>query len=142
MISAKKAWSVVLFLTTGVLSSYTYGQDIRFAAEQMTLLDAFRQIESQTDYLISYPASRVDLDAVVTFPANTLSLEQALREMVKNTRLKYDIRGNHILISGKEPETEDLPETAAPSRTLSPDTGKNRRERNPCHRPGRKMIRF
>jgi len=69
-----------------------------FSDRQITVGDAFQDIERQTNYLISYTTDGFNLKRKVRLSQNNLPLEKALDQLLSGAKRTYLIRGNHILI--------------------------------------------
>lgn len=67
---------------------------------------AFSLIEQQTDYTIAYEQSVLNVDKQISLYLKNESIENALKQILKDTQATFKIRGHHIIISSlpKAPE--------------------------------------
>lgn len=86
---------------------------------QMTIEEAFNEIQKQTDYLISVNHSNFDVSRKVKFTKNNLTVKEAMEQLLRRAGRQYSVRGHHIVISAprnvvsskvSKPQTQPEPE--------------------------------
>lgn len=91
-------WLNILFsmCSTGI----SFAQDIQliFPHGKINIKEVINQIEDQTPYTVAYNHTNLDINNVVELPDKTLSLNNVLTLLVKESGCTYKIQGNHILI--------------------------------------------
>jgi len=92
-------------------ATYLKAQDARvvFPEIQMTIDDAFKEIEKQTDFLISVNHSNFDVSRKVKFTRNNLSVKDAMEQILRRAGRRFTVRGHHIVISAPD-ESIVIPE--------------------------------
>ncbi len=78
--------------------------------KNISLKEAFEQIELQTDYSIAYEQSNLNLKKRQALSLKSASIEKALTQILKGTGYIYKIKGYHIIISLPTPKTETIGE--------------------------------
>ena len=76
----------------------------------ISLKEAFEQIELQTDYSIAYEQSNLNLKKMQSLSLKSTSIEKALTQILKGTGYTYKIKGYHIIISLPAQKTETIDE--------------------------------
>ena len=82
-------------------------QTIRFGRNEMTLGNAFAEIERQSGMTVAYNENITDTERQVSVPTGEISLDAAMQAVLKGTGLTYEIRtggGKSQIIITKEPE--------------------------------------
>ena len=80
-------------------------QTVTIQQTNISLQDAFAQIEAQTNYSIAYEQSAFDMNKMVALSLKEADIENALKQILKETQYTYKITGYHIIIS---PKTENI----------------------------------
>jgi TonB-linked SusC/RagA family outer membrane protein len=80
-----------------------YAQTISFTGKNVPLTEVFSAIKSQTDYLFFYDVKILEGAKPVTIQANNLTIEQVLKEILKDQPLAYFIEDKTISIVKKAP---------------------------------------
>ncbi|MCD8166050.1 MAG: carboxypeptidase regulatory-like domain-containing protein [Bacteroides sp.] len=89
-----------------LLVASTFGQDrgITIEGDDLTLKEAFEQIEAQSSYTIAYNMSRLDSTQKRSFLLRNAGIDEVLRELLQGTGWSYYIEENHIImVQKKEP---------------------------------------
>ncbi|NOQ25884.1 MAG: prevent-host-death protein [Bacteroidales bacterium] len=96
--------SIFLFL----FSSQTTAQEkqITIQKDNISLKNAFAEIERQTNYSIAYKKSDTDEKQKINLSLKDVSLEKALEKILKDTELTYKINGYHIILVPKKVKSE------------------------------------
>ncbi len=94
----------IVFLTLSVFlfafSKQSMAQEKRITIQKknISLKDAFSEIERQTNYSIAYKKSETDGKRKINLSLKDAGLEEALNEILKDTGLTYKINGYHIIL--------------------------------------------
>ena len=82
--------------------------------------EAFAEIELQTGYSIAYELSTVDVKKKISLSLENQSIDEALSQILKETRYSYKITGYHIIItpSGNEQQKSTKEKTERPTQTV------------------------
>lgn len=81
------------------VSAGTMSQNITFHGREEGLQEAFRAVEAQTDYVVFYSKSMLELAHPVKMDVKNMPLKQFLDSLLSNQPLKYVIENKSILIS-------------------------------------------
>ncbi|MGV8137119.1 MAG: secretin and TonB N-terminal domain-containing protein [Mangrovibacterium sp.] len=98
----------IVFLTLSVFlfafSKQSMAQEKRITIQKknISLKDAFNEIERQTNYSIAYKKSETVEKQKINLSLKDVSLEEALNEILKDTGLTYKINGYHIILVPKK----------------------------------------
>ncbi len=96
---------VICFL---FVCSFVYAQEpvVNIVAANITIEQAFRQIEKQTLYTIAFNRTKLDVGKRISLSLKKATIEKALTEILKNSGFGYKITGNHIVIVENRQPTE------------------------------------
>lgn len=88
--------------------------------KNISLQEAFTEIEQQTGYSIAYELSAVDVKRKISLSLESQSIDKALAQILKDTRYSYKITGYHIIItpSGNELQKSTKEKTEKPTQTV------------------------
>lgn len=87
--------------------------------KSISLKEVFSEIEKQTGYSIAYEKSSVNTDKKISLSLKNATIDQALKEIVKDSGLTYKITGYHVIISVKsEKSTPVEPEQDKPVQNI------------------------
>ncbi|RAK41179.1 UNVERIFIED_ORG: TonB-linked SusC/RagA family outer membrane protein [Chitinophaga ginsengisegetis] len=104
MIPILKVMKLTMLLLTAAFLHVTAGsfaQQITFSGKNVPLEKAFSVIREQTGYLVVYNADLLKNARKVTVDARNMQLEAFLELAFREQPLKYVIRNNTILVTGK-----------------------------------------
>ncbi len=75
-------------------------QDARvvFPGNNMTIQQAFDEIEKQTDYLISLNHTDLDASLKVKLSKNNLTVQDAMQQILERTGRRFSVYGHHIVV--------------------------------------------
>jgi len=73
-------------------------QRITITGKDITIEQAFEQIEAQTKFSIAYNQTKFDVNQKLTATIKNMEIEEALTIILKNTGFTYKINGTHIVI--------------------------------------------
>ncbi|WP_159517304.1 TonB-dependent receptor [Sunxiuqinia indica] len=101
-----KTWRIMrltfLIVLLGLLqvSAKSYSQQTKFSMnfENMTLEDAFRKIEDQTNYIFFYNADQIDLDQLVNLNVENEDIEDLLGELLNEDEISYKVTDRRIVL--------------------------------------------
>jgi Secretin and TonB N terminus short domain. len=86
-----------------ILPSATFAQEkkqtVTIQQTNISLQDAFALIETQTNYSIAYEQSAFDMNKMFALSLKEADIENALKQILKETPCNYTITGYHIIIS-------------------------------------------
>ena len=105
---------MIILLFFSILSLTAISQNaekkITIQNKNISLKEAFEQIELQTDYSIAYEQSNLNLKKRQSLSLKSASIEKALTQILKGTEYTYKIKGYHIIISLPAQKTETIDE--------------------------------
>ena len=73
-------------------------QQIHLQKKAVSLKEAFREIERQTNLSVDYDAQTVNVSGQASVPQNTMTVDEFLKTILRGTDYTYEFQGNHILI--------------------------------------------
>lgn len=120
----KETDKILLFLFFTFLSLNATAQNdrkpITIQNKNISLQEAFTEIEQQTGYSIAYELSAVDVKRKISLSLESQSIDKALAQILKDTRYSYKITGYHIIItpSGNELQKSTKEKTEKPTQTV------------------------
>ena len=120
----KETDKILLFLFFAFLSLNATAQNdrkpITIQNKNISLKEAFTEIEQQTGYSIAYELSAVDVKRKISLSLESQSIDKALAQILKDTRYSYKITGYHIIItpSGNELQKSTKEKTEKPTQTV------------------------
>ncbi len=83
------------------LNSNAQNAVIHLPSTQLTIGQFFGQIEKQTDYLVVFSNSEVDIDEVIHLDKKSNKVADYLQEAFENKALNYEFENNYIILSKK-----------------------------------------
>jgi TonB-linked SusC/RagA family outer membrane protein len=109
--------TLFLFLLSTALAfganSYSQNAKISLAVDNKPLIEVFRAIEDQTEFIFFYQDQQIDLNARVSINIKEQNISDILDELFKNTGNTYIIRDRQIVI-GKGQRRAGISELPAP----------------------------
>mgnify|MGYP000475330893 FL=1 len=120
----KETDKILLFLFFAFPSLNATAQNdrkqITIQNKNISLKEAFTEIELQTGYSIAYELSAVDVKRKISLSLESQSIDKALAQILKDTRYSYKITGYHIIItpSGNELQKSTKEKTEKPTQTV------------------------
>lgn len=120
----KQTEKILLFLFFALLSFNAIAQNkekqITIRNKNISLQEAFAEIELQTGYSIAYELSALDVKKKISLSLENQSIDKALSQILKDTRYSYKITGYHIIItpSGNEQQRNIKEKTEKPTQTI------------------------
>ena len=93
---------MIILLFFSILSLTAISQNaekkITIQNKNISLKEAFEQIELQTDYSIAYEQSNLNLKKMQSLSLKSTSIEKALKQIMKSKVYINKIKGYHIII--------------------------------------------
>ena len=120
----KQINKILLFLFFAFLSFNATAQNdrkqITIQNKNISLKEAFSEVELQTGYSIAYELSTVDVKKKISLSLEKQSIDEALSQILKDTRYSYKITGYHIIItpSDNELQKSTKEKTERPTQTV------------------------
>ena len=93
--------SITLIFT--IISIFAQEQKISITVTDITIEQAFRQIEKQSPYSIAFNRTKLDVSRRISLSLKDASLNTAISAVLKNTGFGYQINGNHIVVVENKP---------------------------------------
>ena len=93
-----------LFLLMGIiqvvaLNSYSQSTKLTMEFRNVSVEDALREIEDQSEFYFVYNKDVIDVDRKVNLEAKDLQIEEILDFFFKNTNVNYQVVDRHIILS-------------------------------------------
>ncbi len=89
------------FSITANIIAQDQKQKVTISGYQLTIKDAFEEVEKQTGMTIAYNESLINVKQTVSVNISNKSLSEALTEILKNTNTTFNIKNKQILIVKK-----------------------------------------
>lgn len=86
------------FLSLAVMAQ-SGGKRINLHAENISLKEAFMEIERQTGYSVAYERAHLDADRRLSVSLRDAGIDTALTQLLSGTSCTYRIKGYHVIIS-------------------------------------------
>ena len=119
--------SLMFFLFFFVQQTVTSSQSITLPSHNITIKDAFSEIEKQTGMSVDYDESVINLNKQVNASVNNKSLNETLALILKESGCTFVIRNNHIIISAQtvQQQQKQVTISGTVSDNLGPIAGAN-----------------
>ena len=108
----KRAGKLAIFLFFTFLSLTTIAQNkdkkITIQNKNISLKEAFAQIETQTGYSIAYEQSNLNIEKKHSLSFKNVTIDKAMTQLLKETGYVYKIKGYHIIIFSQESKMKVL----------------------------------
>lgn len=118
----KPSVRTVIFLFFAFLAFTASAQNgekkITIQNKNISLKEAFLQIEQQTGYSVAYEQSNLNTDRRLSLSLKDANIDQALAQILKGTRQTYRIKGYHIIISPADKEQSGKEKTQKLTQTI------------------------
>ena len=98
----KPTTNAVLALLLAVLfpaAALAQDQTVKLSGGNITLAEAFDQIEQQTDLSIDYDAASVDAGIIVSAPSEKGSVSDIIARLLDGTGYTYLFNRSHVIVS-------------------------------------------
>ena len=111
---------ILIFLVTFFSALSVTGQNVRITVTglNITIKQAFEQIEVQSRYTIAYNQTRFDAEKKISVNIRNESLDKALSEILKGTGFTFKINGKHIIIAPEKENSRDKTTKPEPQQTI------------------------
>jgi TonB-dependent starch-binding outer membrane protein SusC len=93
---------LLIALTSVSAKSYSQASTMTFNFEDVNVIQVFREIERNSDYILIYNEKTLDVNRKVTVKADNDSIETILDKVFNGTKNNYKISGRQIVISESE----------------------------------------
>jgi TonB-linked SusC/RagA family outer membrane protein len=87
-----------MLFSTGHVWADTKGEKININAKNISLYQAFKQLENNYSYIIAYDQSKVDDALIIDVQLTNADIEKVMDELLKKTTFSYKIIDKHIVI--------------------------------------------
>jgi TonB-linked SusC/RagA family outer membrane protein len=86
------------------VTAATYAQTAKLDLQmkEASIIEVFEQIESQSEFRFFYDNSQVELNQKVNVDVNDRSIEDVMKDVLRNTNIAYEVMDRHILITKKD----------------------------------------
>jgi len=105
-----KIVTILLTLCLLPISAATYSQTARISlsANNETLEEVIKKIESQTEFLFFYNVDEINPGTKVSIKANNESIHEVMKDLTKSSDINYVIKDRHIVLTkGKKIEQQE-----------------------------------
>ncbi len=109
---------LLLFVVFGAIQAIAQDAKITLTGSNITIKQAFEQIEVQSQYTIAYNQSRFNAEKKISVNIRNESLEKALSEILKNSGFTFKINGKHIIIIPETKKAQNKTSLAEPQQTI------------------------
>jgi len=102
------------FFTT---HSVAQNEEISFELKNVSMVDVFKKIESQTNYKFIYKDKTILNENKISIKSNKESITIILDKLFKDSDIKYQVVGNQIILKPKDPIDQSSVEKEPPAST-------------------------
>lgn len=95
-----------------------HDQKITIQQKNISIENAFTQIEKQTNYSVAYDRSKIDAEKRISLSLNNATLDKALSQILKGTKLSYKINGYHIILIPRNEIEPDMKKKTVLTQTI------------------------
>ena len=92
----KIIWLIIAIFVS--VTSMAQAVKISISGQNITIKQAFEQIEAQSNYTVAYSIARFDAQKKITVNLKNVSLKEALTFIFKDTGFTCKINGLHIIV--------------------------------------------
>ena len=96
MLKLLAVMSLVFLPATG------FSQTVRFSDRNLTLQQAFQEIERHTELTFAYNAGVLDVTSVVSLPSREMDVKDALDILLEGRNVDYEITNGQVIITKRE----------------------------------------
>ncbi|WP_298653710.1 carboxypeptidase-like regulatory domain-containing protein [uncultured Proteiniphilum sp.] len=119
---------IILFLSLPYYgNAQNHNKKITIQERNIPIKAAFSLIEQQTDYSIAYEQSMLDTEKRISLSLKNVTIENALTQILEDTRNTFKIKGYHVIISPenteKREDNKNKPTQTIRGRVVDSDTG-------------------
>ncbi len=108
MINELKKCFFLIILLSGSVAATAQEDKVSVAGHNITIKQAFEQIESQSKYTIAYNSTKFDSERKVILNMKYRPLKEVLSLLLKGSGFTYKLNENHIVIVPGAKETETV----------------------------------
>lgn len=102
---------LLMFFSFRLLAAEAADKKITLSFSNLPLKEAIRKVEAASGYTFFYDVHKTDLTQRVSLTAHHLPLEDAVRAMLQNTRLSFEITNRQIALFPRTAATPGRPQT-------------------------------
>ncbi|HEX3010292.1 MAG TPA: SusC/RagA family TonB-linked outer membrane protein, partial [Bacteroidales bacterium] len=100
---------MVVSLMQVYATGYTQSVKISLTLKNVSLKQALKEIEKQSDYTFVYSDSKIDVNKKVDINVKDCALIDVLDQLIANSEIRYTSVDNHIVLTGKKNFVYRLP---------------------------------
>ena len=108
MLNRKHVYTWLTVLLLSCLSHVWAQSNINIVNNNITIRAALYEIEKQSGYSVGFDETDLDVDKKLSVSIRSLSLEDALKQILKNENCSYTIKQKHIIIVSKQKKESEL----------------------------------
>ncbi|MFG5859133.1 TonB-dependent receptor plug domain-containing protein [Dysgonomonas sp. Shenzhen-Wh21] len=108
MLKRKHVYTWLTVLLLSCLSHVWAQSNINIVNNNITIRAALYEIEKQSGYSVGFDETDLDVEKKLSISIRNLSLEDALKQVLKNENCSYTIKQKHIIIVSKQKKDSDL----------------------------------
>lgn len=90
-------------------SGYSQSAKISLTLKNVSLKQALKEIEKQSDYTFVYSDSKIDVNKKVDINVKDCALVDVLNQLVADSEIRYTSVDNHIVLTGRNSDLYKLP---------------------------------
>lgn len=102
----QKKWILVTFLLLCWCIMTAEAQNVSLKLKNVTIKEALDAVKKQTGKSFFFSVNDVDIHQIISLDTEDLTLEEVLKQMFKNQRVTFEMKGDHIVVSTKEKKLE------------------------------------
>lgn len=95
-------WKLLAVMALVLLPATGFSQTVRFSDRNLTLQQAFQEIERQTELTFAYNAGVLDVTSVVSLPSRQMNVKDALDILLEGRNVDYEITNGQVIITKRE----------------------------------------
>ncbi len=99
-------------------SAFSQNKNITIHVKNKSISFIIKSIEEQSDFRIIYNAKKIDTDQLADLDVNNVSLETALKRLLKDTNISYYIQKKQVLLTNAAPVEKSNPEVQETERII------------------------
>lgn len=99
-------------------SAFSQNKNITIHVKNKPISFIIKSIEEQSDFRIIYNAKKIDTDQLADLDVNNVSLETALKRLLKDTNISYYIQKKQVLLTNAAPVEKSNPEIQETERII------------------------
>ena len=103
LILMSKITFILFFVGLLQVSAASYAQmtKLNLKMTNVSLIEVFEKIESQSEFRFFYDNSQIDLKQTVSIEMNNRKIEDVLKDVFQNTNMTFEVLDRHILVTSQ-----------------------------------------